>query len=452
MSDPRSAATGLSTRRPRWARLVAGVLATVVASLWWAVAAGGDPTASVSGGDLQPIVGDSAQPLGPGSPTTDIRVDGRRISALPVYVQVDAPAAHAASDAGKTTVIAYSLDLTRSALNSATTWTATSLDTPGINGVRAALWLAKDGGPLPANESGFEAEAAARQVAIWHYSNGLAITPRTVPDRGVRRRARVLAARAESAPGNVKVNPVSIAVAASVADVQTNQVILSLVLGTNGETSFCGAQKLDIRVDDGWGVVNTGTATALSRSGPGRLRSTVTRQLPGAPCPGASGRPPGPSVDYNQALFSIARPSQGTAVEIDWNLTLDAATVLAASNGGAPLVVAGSPSIEFRQVVALDPSAFPTAANYLQRFLTSLLRSFDGALAIALLVVLMYLTPRLSRGLDFGFAQAGKAAGRRWSARRDRTGDPEAGPDGRPAEADSPTDTSDAETNDEGAG
>jgi hypothetical protein len=38
-------------------------------------------------------------------------------------------------------------------------------------------------------------------------------------------------------------------------------------------------------------------------------------------------------VGYNQALFSIARPSQGTAVEIDWNLTLDAATVLTASDG-----------------------------------------------------------------------------------------------------------------------
>jgi hypothetical protein len=234
-----------------------------------------------SPGDLEPIVAGLPRSIAPRSTATDVLVGGHEVSALPILVRVDAPAAHAASDPGQTTVLAYSLDASSPTFAAATDWTATSVRTPGISGIRSSFWIAKNAGPLATEPRPQALELAARQVAIWYYTNGFAASPSTVPDAEVRDRATSLIRAAANAPANITVSPTSISVAATISDVETDSVVIEVLLGTNGENSFCTAQKLDVRVFGGWGTVKTGDISNLKRIGPGRYRTDRTSALPG---------------------------------------------------------------------------------------------------------------------------------------------------------------------------
>jgi hypothetical protein len=81
--------------------------------------------------------------------------------------------------------------------------------------------------------------------------------------------------------------------------------------------------------------------------------------------------------------------------------------------------------LEFRQTIAIDPSEFPTADTYLQRFVISLLGWFHGVVAIIVLLVLLYLAPWFKRGVD-AVTHTGRAIKRRL---RRSPPTPTAGPD-----------------------
>lgn len=367
-------------------------------------------------GDLQPIVSGLPRAALPTSPDTDVVVAGRRVSAIPTLVRVDAPAAHAASDPAETTVLAYSMDLDSRAFAASTQWTATSIQTPGIRGVRSSSWIAKRAGAVPADPMRQARELAARQIAVWHYTNGFEVTAASVPDPKVRHRALRLIRLASDAPSNVQVSPTSLSLSAKVSDVETDTVSIATLLSTNGENSFCDAQKLDVRLFGGWGTIQTGKVTGLSRVAPGRYKAIPEGNLEGQPCSkGAS------AIDYDSALFTFPRPTQGTTLEVDWNLTLNGISVFQASDGSAPLIIAGNPSLEFRQTVAIDPGAFPTADTYLQRFITSLLHWFHGVVAIIVLLVLLYLAPWFKRGVDAALTGTGRIIKRRFQQKPPQT-------------------------------
>lgn len=71
--------------------------------------------------------------------------------------------------------------------------------------------------------------------------------------------------------------------------------------------------------------------------------------------------------------------------------------------------------------MAIDPSAFPTADTYLQRFITSLLRWFHGVVAIIVLLVLLYLAPWFKRGVDAALTGTGRIIKRRFQQKPPQT-------------------------------
>ena len=237
-----------------------------------------------------------------------------------------------------------------------------------------------------------------------------------MPDPKVRHRALRLIRLASDAPSNVQVSPTSLSLSAKVSDVETDTVSIATLLSTNGENSICDAQKLDVRLFGGWGTIQTGKVTGLSRVAPGRYKAIPEGKLEGQPCSKGSA-----AIDYDSALFTFPRPTQGTTLEVDWNLTLNGISVFQASDGSAPLIIAGNPSLEFRQTVAIDPGAFPTADTYLQRFITSLLRWFHGVVAIIVLLVLLYLAPWFKRGVDAALTRTGRIIKRRFQQKPPQT-------------------------------
>jgi hypothetical protein len=140
-------------------------------------------------------------------------------------------------------VLAYSTDLDSRAFAASTQWTATSVLTPGTSGVRSSNWIAKQAGTIPADLARQARELAARQIAIWHYTNALPVTAASVPDREVRDRALALIRLAANAPTNVQVSPISLSLSAKISDVETDTVSIATLVSTNGENSFCGVQS-----------------------------------------------------------------------------------------------------------------------------------------------------------------------------------------------------------------
>jgi hypothetical protein len=394
------------TRRRAVAKVAIGAIVALVfgTSGVFAATALADNEAVAGNGELQPIQADQARPALPPSPATEIHYLGQTISAMAYLVRVDAPAAHAASNTEETTVIAYSLDL-QAGPAGAGVWAAASPGTPGIADLRSASYVAGLGTSSDLADTG--RELAARQIAIWHYTNGLPIDSGTVPDPIVRRRALTVAKAAATGRPPGGTNPISVGITANLADVEPSRITIGVLLSINSENSYCSAQKLDIRFNGHWGVVKTGAITNLGYSGPNQLKSTRTSALAGAPCNG------GPARDFNQALFTLPRPQVGTRLEIDWNISLTGVNVF--ENGSAPplLVVGGNePNLEYRQVLPLDPSTFPTAHNYLDRFLTNLMSTFHGIWAILLLLLLLGLAPTLRDGLRELVVGGGRLAAR----------------------------------------
>jgi hypothetical protein len=342
-----------------------------------------------------------------------------------LLVRVDAPAAHAASEPHDTTVIAYSLDLTHQVVPAATQWSATSRTTPGISGVRSASWIANVHQSRTTLAS-TALELAARQIAIWHYTSRLPIRHSSVPNSAVRARALELTRGATHGKPPSDVNPVSVGIAATLANVDTDRITMSVLLSINGENSFCNEQKLDIRVNGRWGVVKTGARTELHNAGPGRYKAPQVAALPGQPC--RHGRP----RDFNEARFTMDRPSEGTSVEIDWNITLTGTNVFQADNGAPSLLVEGGdkPKLQFRQTLPLDPSTFPMARAYLERFLTALLTKLHGILALVVLIILLALAPVVNKLVDAAAHRVAAAVLTR--LRSQRTAEPSNKPDAPP--------------------
>ena len=121
---------------------------------------------------------------------------GKRVSALPFRIRL----------LDQASPLAYSLDIRRPAAYG-DSWTGISLGSPadpqarslpaiGIIDPLVAEAIAR--GDAPSGKSAMLAttdrELAARQVAIWAATNNLPLTPKTVPNAALRRRARQLLA------------------------------------------------------------------------------------------------------------------------------------------------------------------------------------------------------------------------------------------------------------------
>jgi hypothetical protein len=366
-----------------------------------------DSAGSAVGGELQPIVIENPVPVDEPNLPLNVVIDGQRVSALPVYARVDAPAAHAASEPKVATVLSYRMRPEPAAIPPDTTWTATTLSTPGIEGANQAVLLlwghVADRRSLPDKKR----ELAARQIAIWTYSAGFAITPTSVPDSSIRARALQLAREVAHAPEPHESQPISVSAAASLADVEPDHVLLSVVLSTNGENTFCEAQKLDIFYRGAWAVTRTGEVDALRRANAGTYTTVRGAKLSGVPCP------KGQSFDFNEAQISLARPSTGSSVVIDWNIELGGPNLFIANNGAPALIDAEGPELQFRQVVALNPNSFPTAGNYLERAITNVLGYFHGIVAIIVFLLLLVIAPMISEAVRGAIKSCARRARRR---------------------------------------
>jgi hypothetical protein len=161
---------------------------------------------------------------------------GRTVSALPFRIRLldqSSPLAYSL-DIGRD--VAYGDSWTGISLGSPTDQQARSLPQVGILNPLIAEAIARGDitAPKPPHFATTNFELAARQVAIWASTNGLRLTPKTVPNGALRRRAEQLLAGAKhvrSVPLQAATHSVGIFVQNTTAN--TVQLVVTIGLDPN---------------------------------------------------------------------------------------------------------------------------------------------------------------------------------------------------------------------------
>ena len=315
---------------------------------------------------------------------------GKVVSALPFRIRL----------LGQASPLAYSMDIRRPAAYG-DSWTAISLGRPafpqdrslaaiGIANPLVAEAIARGDAPVPkppapatSNE-----ELAARQVAIWASTNNLPLTPKSVPDASLRRRAQQLLAHITGL--TIPLQTASHhAVQIFVRDTTANTVQLAVTIGIDPGTEPTTSQHIDLRLDGVLCPIKTQALTHVVRGSDGAYHSDPPVPLD----------PKTHSIDV--AEVDLDRNTKVVDATATWvNVISDTGVVMAGADAAPPLITAEPAVLNFASSTELDPSGYTNPEQLLSNVGTAFLTTVPGWAVWVVLVLGLYLVPRVSRIID----------------------------------------------------
>ena len=317
---------------------------------------------------------------------------GKPVSALPFRIRL----------LDQASPLAYSLDIRRPAaygdswtgisLGSAADPEARSLPAIGIPDPLVAEAIAR--GDAPADKSAVpatsEKELAARQVAIWAATNNIALTPKTVPNAALRRRARQLLAG--TADISVPLQAASHSVQIFIRDTTANTVQLAVTIGLDPNTQLTTTEHIDLYLDGVRCPILTQAQTHIVRGSEGTYHADKPVPLD----------PKTHSIDV--AEVDMDRNTKVVDATANWvNVTSAPGLVMAGADAAPPLVTAEPAVLNFTTATQLNPSDYTNPEQLLSNVGTAFLTTVPGWAVWVLLVLALYFLPRIGRIVDAAF-------------------------------------------------
>ena len=325
---------------------------------------------------------------------------GKTVSALPFRIRL----------LDQASPLAYSLDIRRPAAYG-DSWTGISLGRPahdedrtlssiGINDPLIAEAIARGDAPSgrPIVPATTNKELAARQVAIWAETNSIALTPQTVPNAALRSRAkRLLAGVAKIA--KVPLQAASHSVQIFVRDTTANTVQLAVTLGIDANTQSTTPQNIDLYLDGVRCPIKTRALTHIERRSNGTYHAD--RPLPFAP----------KTHSNDVAEVNLDRNTKVVDATADWvNVISDPGLVMAGADAAPPLVTAEPAVLNYTSTAQLTPSDYTNPEQLLNNVGTAFLTTVPGWAVWVLLLLALYLLPRVGRFVDTALTGAYRLA------------------------------------------
>lgn len=315
---------------------------------------------------------------------------GKLVSALPFRIRL----------LDQASPLAYSLDIRRPAAYG-DSWTGISLGRPtfpqdrslaaiGIANPLVAEAIARgdvsaDGPPALAASN---EELAARQVAIWASTNNLPLTPKSVPDAALRRRAQQLLARTTGL--EVPLQAASHhSVQIFVRDTTANTVQLAVTIGLDPGTVSTTSQHIDLSLDGVRCPIQTQALTHIVRGSDGAYHSDPPVPLD----------PATHSIDV--AEVDLDRNTKVVDATATWVNVISGPGLVMAGAGAAPPLITAEPAVlNFTSSTELDPSDYTNPEQLLSNVGTAFLTTMPGWAVWVVLVLALYLLPRVGRIID----------------------------------------------------
>ena len=317
---------------------------------------------------------------------------GKRVSALPFRIRL----------LDQASPLAYSLDIRRPAAYG-DSWTGISLGQPtrpqdrslpaiGIANPLIAEAIAR--GDVPADKSAASTasnlELAARQVAIWASTNNIALTPQTVPNAALRRRARQLLVGTTGI--QVPLQAASHSVQIFVRDTTANTVQLAVTLGLDANTHSSTVQHIDLYLDGVRCPILTQALTHIERRSDGTYHAGQPKPL----------NRKAHSIDV--AEVDLDRNTKVVDATATWvNVISEPGLVMAGASTAPPLVTAEPAVLNFTSTTRLDPSDYTNPEQLLNNAGTAFLTTLHGWAVWVVLLLALYLIPRVGRFADAAF-------------------------------------------------
>ncbi len=317
---------------------------------------------------------------------------GRPMSALPFRIRL----------LDQASPLAYSLDIRRPAAYG-DSWTGISLGRPaapedrspsaiGITNPLVAEATARGDAPTdkPAVPATSDKELAARQVAIWAATNNIALTPKSVPNAALRRRARQLLA--DTAGISVPLQAASHSVQIFVRDTTANTVQLAVTIGLDPNTHSTTVQNIDLYLDGVRCPIQTQAQTHIVRGSDGTYHADQPVPLD----------PKTHSTDV--AEVDLDRNTKVVDATATWvNVISDPGLVMAGAGAAPPLVTAEPAVLNFTSTTQLNPADYTNPEQLLSNVGTQFLTTVPGWAVWVVLVLALYLLPRVGRIVDAAF-------------------------------------------------
>jgi len=314
---------------------------------------------------------------------------GRTISALPFRIRL----------LDQASPLAYSLDIRRP-VSYGDTWTGVSLGSPvdqqarslpqvGILNPLIAEAIARgditDTKPPQLATTNFE--LAARQVAIWASTNGLNVTPKTVPNDALRRRAEQLLAGAKGI--QVPLQAAYHSVGIFVQNTTANTVQLVVTIGLDQNTYPTQPQNIDLYLDGVPCLIRTRALTSIQQRSNGSYYADQPIPL-------------NPNTNSTTiAEVDLHRNTQVVEATANWINVISAPGLVMEGAGAAPpLITAENAVLNFSTTTQLDPSQYNSPEQLLNNAGTAFLTTLPGWLVWVILLLALYFVPRIGRAID----------------------------------------------------
>jgi hypothetical protein len=314
---------------------------------------------------------------------------GKRVSALPFRIRL----------LNQASPLAYSLDIRRPAAYG-DSWTGISLGRPGhpedrnlpsigIADPLIAEAIARGDAPSdkPPVLATNDRELAARQVAIWSSTNNFPLTPRTVPNAALRRRARQLLAGVNGI--QVPLQAAYHSVQIFIRDTSANTVQLAVTIGLDPNTYSSTPQNIDLYLDGVRCPVRTRALTHIVRRSDGTYQADKPSPLD----------PKTHSTDV--AEVDLERNTKVVQATANWvNVISEPGLVMEGADAAPPLVTAEPAVLNFATTTQLNPSDYTNPEQLLNNFGTAFLTNLPGWTVWVVLLLALYLLPRVGRIMD----------------------------------------------------
>ncbi|MDI6099744.1 hypothetical protein QLQ12_14165 [Actinoplanes sp. NEAU-A12] len=307
---------------------------------------------------------------------------GRKpVSADPAYIYMNS----------QDVVKAFSLDMSKT-LPFDRSWKGILSDRIKLRGIAAAQWIAReqyDTGALPSVAE----EDRARQVAIWHFTNDLAIVPDLARSAPVLARAQELIRLATDRSGGMTTGLDRLSIDVSVLDANAEQVSIEIRLDSGSE-KLTNWQTLELDISGDTLEIETGDTTDIHQDkyDAGDAVGEITTNL-----------------DQNTAVARLDRMANTMRVGIEWEPSVYAGMILIPDGNAAPLVTAETAELRYVTAITLDPKGFPGPQDLVDRFLMETVGRLPNWLAPLAILVLLYLIPKFSALVDIGFTHLKRA-------------------------------------------
>ncbi|HWT91414.1 MAG TPA: thioester domain-containing protein [Solirubrobacteraceae bacterium] len=360
-------------------------------------------------------------PQGP-RPLEDVVVlDGKRYAAGLRWYRVG----------GQVSVPAYSLSL-HAAPDPAARLINSDPGSTGIANLRQATALAACWASNQAERPVHRVDAAATQVAIWHFTDYLRVKPATVPNPTIRARAAKLIAEVERLPASgpqkacgQELSPQGFSKASFSPTLAIRQSDPSLedqavrVVMSSGSyvAEFENSQVVQIRVDGVASFVCSGTNSRIRadqdvKRGPPAPRGAPDDGQPRGrscgeevtgtseqytvddvkPLADVEGPEPDETAQLGQQIeIRIPRDAGPQHVEAIWSSGWDPAAVFVPGDRGAPIITASRFNAVLSDSVDLDPSDLNRFQTFIQQTFVAFLASLKAFGLIPLFIVLVIL-------------------------------------------------------------